>query len=156
MDIVGPLPPSKGYTYLFTYIDRYTRWPEATPMVDATAESCASPLLTGWISHFGVAMTTTSDQGQQFQSDLWHSLTNLLVATHLPITAYHPQANGLVERFHRHLKTGLKAGLTGSNWVDELPIVLLGIRARKTCHLHQQKWYMARPSICQETSSLPP
>ena len=39
VDIVGPLPPSKGYTYLFTCIDSYTHWPEAIPMVDATAES---------------------------------------------------------------------------------------------------------------------
>ena len=34
----------------------------------------------------------------------------------------------MVERFHRHLKTGLKARLTNGNWVDELPVVLLGIR----------------------------
>ena len=54
---------------------------------------------------------------------------NLLGATRLRITAYDPQANGLVERFHRHLKITLKARLTGSNWVDDLPVVLLGIRA---------------------------
>ena len=104
VDIVGPLPLSKGYTYLFTCIDRYTRWPEAIPMADATAESCASALLTDWISRLGVPTTITSDRGQQFELDLWHSLMNLLGATRLRITAYHPQVNGLVERFHRHLK----------------------------------------------------
>ncbi|KAJ8389879.1 hypothetical protein AAFF_G00113480 [Aldrovandia affinis] len=30
-DLVGPLPPSHGYTYLFTMVDRTTRWPEAVP-----------------------------------------------------------------------------------------------------------------------------
>lgn len=39
-----------------------------------------------------------------------------------------PQSNGLVERFHRHLKSALRACLSGPNWVDELPWVLLGIR----------------------------
>lgn len=54
---------------------------------------------------------------------------NLLGATHLRTTAYHPQANGLVEQFHRHFKTGLIARLAGSHWADDLPVVLLGIRA---------------------------
>ncbi len=128
VDIVGPLPSSKGYTYLFTCVDRYTRWPEAIPMTAATAESCAAALLNGWVSRFGVPTTITSDQGQQFESHFWRALMNLLGLTRNRTTAYHPQANGMVERFHRHLKTGLKARLTNGNWVDELPVVLLGIR----------------------------
>ena len=47
VDIVGPLPLSRGFSYLFTCIDRYTRWTEAIPMVDMTAESCARALLHG-------------------------------------------------------------------------------------------------------------
>ncbi|KFD49163.1 hypothetical protein M513_09987 [Trichuris suis] len=43
-------------------------------------------------------------------------------------TAYHPQANGLVERFHPHLKSALRTRLTGPDWMDQLPWVLLGIR----------------------------
>ena len=97
-------------------------------MSDATAESCASALLSGWVSRFGVPTTITTDRGRQFESSLWHALMNLLDTTRHRTTSYHPQANGLVERFHRHLKGGLKARLAGPNWVDELPIVLLGIR----------------------------
>ena len=41
-------------------------------------------------------------------------------------TAYYPQANGLVERFHHHLKASLRARLTGPNWTADLPWVLLG------------------------------
>ena len=43
-------------------------------------------------------------------------------------TAYHPQSNGLIERFHWHLKSALRARLSGPNWIQELPWVLLGIR----------------------------
>ena len=69
IDIVGP--SSSGYTYLFTCIDRYTRWPKAIPMTDATAESWASAMLSGWTARFGVPITITSYQGQQFKSHLW-------------------------------------------------------------------------------------
>ena len=101
VDIVGPLPVSRGYTYLFTIIDRYTRWPEAIPMSDATADSCAHALLSHHIAQFGVPSDITSDRGPQFTSALWTSLSRLLGAQLHRTTAYHPQSNGIVERFHR-------------------------------------------------------
>ena len=128
VDIVGPLPQSHGFCYLFTCIDRYTRWTEAIPMVDMTAESCARALLDGWISRFGLPRSIMSDRGRQFESNLWASLMLLLGIKRNRTTAYHPQSNGIVERFHRQLKTSLKARLNGPNWRDELPIIMLGIR----------------------------
>ena len=98
-------------------------------MNDATAESCAKALLSGWIARFGVPVTIISDQGRQFESSLWREIMNLLGITQHQTTAYYPQANGMVERFHRHFKGALKARLAGNNWANELPIVLLGIRA---------------------------
>ena len=68
IDIVGPMPSSSGYTCLFTCIERYTRWPKAIRMTDATAESCASAMLSGWRARFGVPTTITSGQGQQLES----------------------------------------------------------------------------------------
>ena len=52
--IVGPLPTSRGYTYLLTILDRTTRWPEAVPLQDITAASCARAFMTGWVARFGV------------------------------------------------------------------------------------------------------
>jgi hypothetical protein len=98
VDLVGPLPASEGTTYLFTVIDRNTRWFEALPHNDISAKSCAVVLIQGWIARYGVPAVITSDQWSQFTSALWDSLCNILGIKHMQTTAYHSQANGLVER----------------------------------------------------------
>jgi len=128
VDIVGPLPVSAKCNYIFTILDRTTRWPEAVPMESVAAADCAAALLQGWIQRFGVPDTITSDRGAQFTSALWASLCSLLSIQHIQTTAYHPQANGLVERFHRRLKDALRARTAGADWHAQLPWVMLGVR----------------------------
>lgn len=127
MDIVGPLPPSKGYRYCLTCVDRFSRWIEAYPMEDMTTDTIAFTFYQNWISRFGVPKRITTDQGRQFESDLFRQLNQLLGIKHLRTTAYHPAANGLIERYHRCLKSAIKCYQT-EKWVEVLPLILLGIR----------------------------
>jgi cleavage and polyadenylation specificity factor subunit 1 len=129
VDVVGPLPESHGHKYLLTCVDRFTRWPEAIPMGNTDAETCARALWYGWISRFGTPDSITCDRGRNFESELWKNLNHLLGSRPQRTTSYHPQSNGMVERIHRQMKEALKTRLTDSNWVDELPIIMLGIRA---------------------------
>ena len=119
VDIVGPLPSSLGSTHHLTVFDRFMDWPETSRV-----------LLHGWITHFGTPSVITSDRGSQFVSELWRHFSTFLGVELHQTTAYHPQANGLVERFHRDLKASLRTRLktTGDNWTDQLPWVLLGLR----------------------------
>jgi hypothetical protein len=119
---------SAGYTYCLTAVDRFTRWPEAVPIPDITADTVARVLLTGWISRFGCPQTITTDQGHQFEPQLFNSLARLCDIQLSRTTAHHPASNGLVERFHRTLKAAIMCHADQS-WTEALPLVLLGIRA---------------------------
>lgn len=128
VDVVGPLPESQGHRYLLTCVDRFTRWPEAIPMVTTDSLACARALWQGWISRFGTPDTITCDRGRNFESELWKKLNYLVGSQPQRTTSYNPKANGMVERFHRQMKASLKARLKDSNWFDQIPIIMLGIR----------------------------
>lgn len=128
IDLVGPLAPSCGNRYLLTIIDRFSRWAEAIPLSEMTAPTVAKALYAGWIARFGTPETITSDQGRQFESEVFKELTRLLGVHHIHATAYHPQSNGIIERFHRTLKASLMCA-GGRDWHDRLPLVLLGLRS---------------------------
>lgn len=128
MDIIGPLPLSASHRYCLTIVDRFTRWPEAYPLTDITADTCSSAFISGWVARFGCPERITTDRGRQFESRLFRRIAALIGATHLTTTAYHPAANGLVERLHRQLKAAITCHAS-SQWTEALPIVLLGIRS---------------------------
>ena len=126
VDLVGPLPVSAaGHSHLLTVVDRCTRWPEAIPMRSTTAEDCADAFVEHWVARFGVPHTITTDRGPQFTSAVWKCLCKTIGTRHILTTAYHPQSNGMVERFHRQLKDALRARGSKTAWLEHLPWALL-------------------------------
>ncbi|GFW26812.1 transposon Tf2-9 polyprotein [Trichonephila clavipes] len=127
LDLIGPLPPSNGYTYCLTMIDRFSKWPEAQPLKDITAETVAEAFFSSWVSRFGTPAILTTDRGRKFESSLFKALSKLLGVQKCRTTGYHPQANGMIEELHRPLKSAIKCHAT-ERWTV-LPIILLGLRA---------------------------
>uniref|UniRef100_A0A9J7ZV28 Gypsy retrotransposon integrase-like protein 1 n=1 Tax=Cyprinus carpio carpio TaxID=630221 RepID=A0A9J7ZV28_CYPCA len=130
MDIVGPLPKSaRGHEHILVIVDYATRYPEAVPLRKATAKSIAQELFL-LASRVGLPSEILTDQGTPFMSRLMADLCRLLRVKQLRTTVYHPQTDGLVERFNQTLKQMLRhvAAEDKRDWDLMIPYVLFGVR----------------------------
>lgn len=94
-----------------------------------TADTVAKIVYEGWITRFGCPHKLISDQGRQFESSLFARLMRYMGVERLRSSSYHPQANGMVQRWHRSFKAAITARLNSTSWVDELPTAMFGLRA---------------------------
>ena len=131
IDVVGPLPKSSsGCEYLLTIMDRTTRYPEAIPL-----RSIKSPIiikhLFSFFSRFGLPKSIQSDQGTNFTSHYFQKEMKALGINHIVSTAYHPESQGAIERFHQTLKSMFKKFCLEKKhaWDKELPFSLFAVRS---------------------------
>ncbi|KAJ1153719.1 hypothetical protein NDU88_006477 [Pleurodeles waltl] len=111
VDIVGPLDPptASGNRFILVVVDHATRYPEAIPLRTTTAPAVAKAIL-GIFSRVGFPKEVVSDRGSNFMSAYLKAMWKECGVTYKFTTPYHPQTNGLVERFKKTLK-GMIMGL---------------------------------------------
>lgn len=130
IDCVGPLPKTKkGNEYLLTIMDPTTRYPEAIPLKNITARTIVTKLL-HFFTLFGLPRQIQSDRGTNFTSHLFESVVKELNSHHVTSSAYRPQSQGCLERFHQTLKSMLKKFCMEStrDWDDQLDWLLFAVR----------------------------
>ncbi|KAJ1110502.1 hypothetical protein NDU88_007853 [Pleurodeles waltl] len=112
IDIVGPLDPptASGNRYILVVVDHATRYPEAIPFRTVTAPTVARALL-GVFTRVGFPKEVVSDRGTNVMSAYLKAMWDECGVTYKFTTPYHPQTNGLVERFNKTLK-GMIMGLS--------------------------------------------
>ena len=104
IDIVGPLPLTENKNkYIVVAIDYLTKWPEARAIQYANAEEVAHFIYEDIICRYECPSKILSDRGTHFKNQLVEKLMEKFQIKHLFSTPYHPQTNGLVERFNRTL-----------------------------------------------------
>jgi len=109
-------------------MDFASRYPEAIPLKRVDADTVCEALITVF-SQFGIPEEILTDNGSNFVSKLTETLLQALGIRHLKTSPYHPQTNGMIERWHRVLKTTLKkAGDAEKTWDLLLPMVLFACR----------------------------
>ena len=88
-NILGPLPETeKRNRYILVISDYFTKWVVAFPIPDQRAETVAKCLVDGVISRFGVPSYIHSDQGRQFESELYEEVCFLLDIKNTRTTTY--------------------------------------------------------------------
>ena len=130
MDIVGPLPKSRsGKRYILVVCDYATRFPEAIPLKSIDAAQVAEELLQ-LFARVGVPDEILTDQGSNFTSHLLTEIYKMLHVHPIRTTPYHPQTDGLVERFNKTLKNMLRKAVTkeGKDWDKLVPYLLFAYR----------------------------
>jgi hypothetical protein len=136
IDFVGPLKSSsKGNVYLFTVKDCFSRWLEAFPIREATAEAAVEVLQHHIFARHGVPEQIHSDQGSQFTGELFQEICDLLRVERTQTPAYNPKSNA-VERSHRDLNSIIRALVqeTDQDWEEVLPVALLALRTARNRH----------------------
>ncbi|MCG8033048.1 MAG: DDE-type integrase/transposase/recombinase, partial [Candidatus Thiodiazotropha taylori] len=132
IDILGELPlTNKGNKYILVISDYFTKWTEALPMANMEAVTVAKLLVEEIICRFGIPRTIHSDQGRQFESKLFQEMCKLLDIEKTRTTPYHPESDGMVERFNRTLATMLSAYVSENHkdWDNQLPYVMMAYRS---------------------------
>ena len=129
IDIVGPFPVARGgFKYLLTYLDMATRWPEAIPLRSTTTRIITEQLTTIFARN-GFPTSLISDNGPQFVSESFKQFLKNKGIQHIKASPYHPQGNGVIERFHRTLNSVIsKCCEEKGNWAQVVPMSLYFIR----------------------------
>ena len=131
VDVIHFLKSFSSNQYAVVLMDYLTKWPEVFPVPDQSALTIAKLLIEKVISRHGVPAELLSDQGAAFLSKLLREVCELMVIHKLNTTAYHPQTDGLVERFNCTLTDMLakKVERSGQDWDTQFPFVLFAYRA---------------------------
>ena len=131
VDIIKFLRSRTGMTYAVVFVDYLTKWPEVFATADQTSPTIARLLVEEVIPRHGVPSELLSDRGTSFLSKLMEDVYKLMGISKTSTTAYHPQTDGLVERFHRTLTDMLAKSVekNGKDWDKHLPYVLFAYRS---------------------------
>ncbi|KAI7796732.1 hypothetical protein IRJ41_005254, partial [Triplophysa rosa] len=130
MDLIGPLERSaRGHRFALVLVDYATRYPEAVPLHSISAKSVAEALFRV-ISRVGIPREILTDQGTAFMSRTIRELYELLGIKSVRTSVFHPQTDGLVERFNRTLKTMIRKFVheDAKNWDKWLEPLLFAVR----------------------------
>lgn len=134
LDILGPLPVTdRGNRYVLVIGDYYTKWIEAIALPNQEAETVARCFVEQFACRYGIPDQLHSDQGRQFESAVFGEACKMFNIYKTRTTPYHPQSDGMVERFNRTLldivATQIAPHRKQRDWDEQLPFATFAYRS---------------------------
>lgn len=154
IDYCGPFARTpRENQYVLVITDHFTRYVTAIALPSCTAEMTARTIFNEYFCKFGIPSVILSDQGTHFQNQLMANIQILIGYTHIYSTTYHPQTNGIVERFNATFVPQL-AKLHDSqhnNWDEYLQAVVFAYNTG----VHKSTKYSPYELLYGRTARLP-
>ena len=135
VDCVAPLTTThNGNKYILVVGDyNWTKWMEAYPIPDQQAETVASKLVEEFVCRFGVPNELHSDQGRNFESEVFSEMCKILGINKTRTTPYNLKSDGLVERYNRMLINAVSLMIqphqNQRDWDEYVPFVGMAYRS---------------------------
>jgi hypothetical protein len=115
------------YSGVLGIIDRATRFARWIPCdKTATTKDIINLILRHWVSIFGFPTVVRSDNEAKFKSDLWARFWAGGGTMISYSAAYHPRANGIIERSFRTMLARIRTlllDIADCDWYEILPFV---------------------------------
>ena len=131
IDLLKLPETDRGNKYCLVASEYFTRFVHAMAIPDKESKTVAFTLFDRFLSLLGMSKELHSDQGGEFESQLFNEMCDMLDVTKSRTTAGNPKSDGLIERFNRTLTSMLRAFAEEypNNWDLYLPHVMMGYRA---------------------------
>ena len=128
---MGPLPLTEsGNKYIIVFSDYLTKWPEAFAIPNQSTQTIAELFVEQIVCRHGPPLELLSDQGANFQLNLVAEICKICDMHKVSTMAYHPQTDGLVERFNKTLPAILPMYISSNqrDWDKFIPFALFAYR----------------------------
>jgi hypothetical protein len=134
IDLIGPLPEStQGNKHILVIGDYFTKWVEAFALPNQEAVTVATKLVEEVVCRFGVPHQLHSDQGRNFESNVFAEMCKVLGIEKTRTTPYNPKSDGFVERFNRTLIDMVSKMIAPErqqrDWDEKIPFALMAYRS---------------------------
>ena len=135
---------TRGNKYVVVFMDYLTKWPEAFAVSDQKMETVARLFVEQIVCRHGIPEELLSDRGANFLSELIQGICRLLEVKKINTSGYHPQTDGLVEKFNSTLVNIISksCNINDRDWDDHLDLLLFAYRVSAQDSTKESPFYL--------------